>query len=122
MTFVLADRVKETTDTVGTGTLSLNGPVTDFRAFTAAVGNNNTCYYCAELSGGDEWEVGIGTVRDGDPDTLERDTVLSSSNAGGKVPFSAGEKEVFVVYPAGRAVYRNDDERTTLATGLTIWS
>jgi hypothetical protein len=37
--------------------------------------------------------------------TLSRDTVLSSSNSNNLVNFGAGDKDVFVTYPAERAVY-----------------
>lgn len=107
MTFVLADRVRETTLTTGTGTLALAGPVTDYRSFSAAIGDQNTCYYCVTLPDGGAWEVGIGTVTvlGG---TLSRDAVLSSSYGGALVPLPSGEKEVFVVHPAGRTLYQDD--------------
>jgi hypothetical protein len=100
MALVLADRVKETTTTAGTGTITLAGAATGFQSF-AAVGNSNTTYYT--ISGGSEWEVGIGTYSSTGP-TLSRDTVLSSSAGGAKVSFSAGTKDVFVTYPAGKAI------------------
>ena len=98
MSFVIADRVRETTTTTGTGTLSLDGAVVGFQAFTA-VGNNNTTYYT--IQGTTEWEVGIGTYL---ANTLSRDTVLSSSNGGSKLLLTAGTKDVFVTLPAGKTV------------------
>jgi hypothetical protein len=98
MSFVIADRVRETTTTTGTGTLSLDGAVAGFQAFTA-VGNNNTTYYT--IQGTTEWEVGIGTYVS---NTLSRDTVLSSSNGGSKLLLTAGTKDVFVTLPAGKTV------------------
>jgi len=98
MSFVIADRVRETTTTTGTGTLSLDGAVAGFQAFTA-VGNNNTTYYT--IQGTTEWEVGIGTYLS---NTLSRDTVLSSSNGGSKLLLTAGTKDVFVTLPAGKTV------------------
>ena len=98
MSFVIADRVRETTTTTGTGTLSLDGAVVGFQAFTA-VGNNNTTYYT--IQGTTEWEVGIGTYLS---NTLSRDTVLSSSNGGSKLLLTAGTKDVFVTLPAGKTV------------------
>ena len=56
-----------------------------------------------EISAG-EFEVGIGTVTDASPDTLSRDTVLSSSNSDSKVDFSAGTKNVFCTLPASRTM------------------
>jgi len=104
MAFVLADRVKETTSTAGTGTITLLGASTGYQSFSA-IGNGNTTFYCIAGQGTSEWEVGIGTYTSSGT-TLSRDTVLASS-AGGttKVTFSAGTKDVFVTYPAERSVY-----------------
>ena len=99
---VLADRVKETTTTTGTGTVTLLGASTGFQSF-AAVGNANQTYYTIAAQSGSEWEVGIGTYTSSGT-TLSRDTVLASSNSGSLVNFSAGTKDVFVSYPAGRSV------------------
>lgn len=95
---LLADRVKETTTTTGTGTVNLGGAATGFVTFVAAVGDAAKVYYT--ISGGSEWEVGIGTVTDASPDTLARNTILASSNAGSAVNFSAGTKDVFLTAPA----------------------
>ncbi len=100
MAFVLQDRVKETTSTVGTGTFTLGGTSTGFVPFSV-IGNGNETYYTAVDNATGEWEVGIGTYNVG---TLTRDTVLASSSSGSKVPFAAGSKDVFVAYPAEKAV------------------
>lgn len=102
MAFVLADRVRETTTTTGTGTVTLAGAVTGFQTF-AAIGNGNTTYYTIAGIGTSEWEVGIGTYTSSGT-TLSRTTILASSNSGSAVNFSAGTKDVFCDYPAGRAV------------------
>ena len=103
MALILKDRVQETTTTTGTGTLTLGGAVTGYQSFSA-IGNANTTYYAIYASGGSEWEVGIGTYT-ASGTTLSRDTVLSSSNSGSLVSFSAGTKNVWCDYPAGRAGY-----------------
>ena len=102
MALVLADRVKETTTSLGTGTITLAGAVTGFQSF-AVVGNGNTTYYSIAGQGTSEWEVGIGTYASSGT-TLARTTVLASSNAGNLVVFSAGAKDVIVTYPSQRAV------------------
>ena len=97
MALVLADRVKDTTTTTGTGTVTLSGTApTGYQNF-AVIGNGNTTYYT--IAGGSEWEVGIGTYATSGP-TLARTTVLASTNGGSAVSFSAGTKDVFVTYPA----------------------
>ena len=103
MALVLKDRVQETTTTTGTGTLTLGGAVTGYQSFSA-IGNANTTYYAIYATGGSEWEVGIGTYT-ASGTTLSRDTVLSSSNSGSLVSFSAGTKNVWCDYPAVKAVY-----------------
>ena len=116
MALVLADRVKETTTTTGTGTVTLLGASTGFQSF-AVVGNTNTTYYTIAAQTSTEWEVGIGTYTLSGT-TLARTTVLSSSNSGSPVNFSAGTKDVFVTYPSSRSIYA--DGTTLKATNSSI--
>jgi hypothetical protein len=101
MALVVKDRVQETTTTTGTGTVTLAGAVSGFQSFSA-IGDGNTTYYA--IVGATEWELGIGTYTSSGT-TLSRDTVLSSSNSGNLVNFSAGSKDVLCTYPAEPAVY-----------------
>ena len=115
MALVLADRVKDTTNTTGTGSVTLSGsPPAGFQSFGTAIGNGNTTYYT--ISGGSEWEVGVGTYNSTGV-VLNRDTVLSSSNGGSLVSFSAGSKDVFVTYPAERSV--NEDAAGNVNINIT---
>jgi acetyltransferase-like isoleucine patch superfamily enzyme len=106
MAFVVADRVKETTTTTGTGTVTLAGAQVGYQSF-AAIGNANVTYYTIAGQSSSEWEVGLGTYTSSGT-TLARTTVLASSNAGSLVNFSAGTKDVWCDYPAGRAVLGNN--------------
>ena len=101
MALALYDRVRETSTVLGTSDATLLGAVTGFQSF-AVVGNANTCYYTIADSAGN-WEVGLGTYSTVGP-TLARTTVYASSNAGSKVAFPAGTKDVFLTYPAEKAV------------------
>lgn len=103
MALVLKDRVRETTTTAGTGTVTLGGAVGGYQSFSV-IGNGNTTYYTIYDANTGDWEVGIGTYTSSGT-TLSRDTILESSNAGSAVPFAAGSKDVFVTYPAERSVY-----------------
>ena len=100
MTLVLKDRVKETTTTTGTGAVVLAGASTGYQSFSV-IGDGNTTYYT--ITDGTSWEVGIGTYT-ASTTSLSRDTVLESSNNNNLVNFLAGVKDVFVTYPAEKAV------------------
>lgn len=113
MAFVLADRVKETTTTTGTGTVTLAGAATGYQSFSA-IGNGNSTYYTIAGQTSSEWEVGIGTYTSAGT-TLSRTTVLSSSNSGSLVNFSAGTKDVFVTQPSSRTVYVGASDQTIYA-------
>lgn len=104
MALVLADRVRETSTTTGTGSVTLAGAYTGFQTFLAGIGNGNNTYYTISNSITGEWEVGIGTYTSSG-NTLSRDTVLASSNSGSLVVFTTGSKDVFVTQPAERNVY-----------------
>jgi hypothetical protein len=102
MPFVIADRVRESSVTTGTGSLALAGAVTGYQTFDAVLDTGDTTYYTAADQGGSNWEVGIGTFTA--PSTLARTTILSSSNGGSIVNFGAGTKDVFISLPASRTV------------------
>lgn len=120
MALVVNDRVKETSVTTGTGTLNLAGAVQDFEGFVAGIGNSNTTYYSIVNTGTGEFEVGLGTVTDASPDTLSRDTIISSSNSDSAVNFSAGTKDVFCTLPASKAVVEDANNDVTLPADLTV--
>lgn len=109
MAFFVADRVKETTTSTGTGTINLAGAESGFQSFVSGIGNGNTTYYAIIDASNETWEVGVGVITRADPDTLSRDTILASSNAGSAVNFGAGEKSVFVTQPSDKAVYKDSD-------------
>lgn len=106
MALVIADRVKETTTSTGTGSVALAGAFAGFQTFSATVGDTNTTYYAIVVVGGSDWEVGVGTYSS-TGNSLSRDSVFASSNSGSLVDFSAGNKDVFCVAPAERAVVVN---------------
>jgi hypothetical protein len=113
----LADRVKDTTTTTGTGNITLAGAApTGFQTFNAAFGTSAFFYYCVE--GGAEWEVGLGHLSAST--TLVRDDVISSTNSNNAVSFSAGTKNVFCTLPSKRTpiviAKLTDESRNTTTT------
>jgi len=101
---VVKDRVKETTTTTGTGTVTLGGAVSGFQTFTSVLSNADTTYYAIIDYTNNEFEVGLGTFTSSGT-TLARTTILESSNSGSAVDFGSGTKEVFITYPAEKSVY-----------------
>lgn len=95
----LADRVKDSTLSTGTGTITLadSAPL-GFRTFAAAFGSGSTLVnYCIDDAVGN-WEVGSGTFNG--TTGLSRIAALSSSNDNELVTFSDGLKTVFCTAPA----------------------
>jgi len=114
-----ADRIKETTTTTGTGTINLGGAVSGYQTFVQGLGNGHYTYYSIFHQSANEWEVGLGLVTDAATDTLSRDTVLSSSNGGSLVNFSAGTKDVICTMPASKSVIIDGDSNVEITANIT---
>lgn len=95
MPYVVADRVKETSTSTGTGNFTLAGAATGFRTFSSSIGVGNTTTYVIADATGSQWEVGLGTLSGAS--TLARTYVFSNSAGNtSRINFSAGTKSVFV--------------------------
>ena len=100
----LANAAHQTTETQGTGTLSLSAAaVTDREllrvALARATGDGagpwtDVPYVVAQTGGGRE--LGIGTVTAGSPDTLTRTVIVESTNGGAAVDWGPGTKDVII--------------------------
>jgi|SRR5215475_2341749 len=102
MAFVTGDRILETiTATFGTGTPTLAGAVSGYRAFSAvATANGDRFLYT--IAAGTNWEVGIGVRLSAT--TFTRSEILSSSNSNALVNFPAGTYEAWIDDPAKAAL------------------
>jgi hypothetical protein len=117
----IADRVRETSTTTGTGSFTLAGAVAGFRTFSSGVGNTTTYYAIWNQDVQAEWEVGYGTISGGT--TLARTSVIASSNSNAAVNFSAGTKQVFCDAPAEMLVGVDPSlcqGRLTLSDGVPV--
>lgn len=113
-------RVWETWTGTGTGSLSLAGAVSGYRAYSAVAANNDTAYYyIVNRSTPSEYEFGIGTWTTGN--NLARTKVIESSNANAAVSFGAGTKDVFLEQgpetEEALFIVAISDEATALTTG-----
>lgn len=99
MPYVVADRVKETSTSTGTGNFALAGAATGFKTFSSTVGVGNTTTYVITDASGGQWEVGLGNLTTST--TLVRIQVFSNSQGNTNfVNFLAGTKNVFVTLSA----------------------
>ena len=95
--FKISDRVKETTSTTGTGSITLGGSVGAFQTFLQGIGDGNTTYYTIE--NGANFEIGQGTLSS---NVLSRDIVFTSTNSNDKISL-LGTSTVFCTLPASQA-------------------
>ena len=116
MAFKLADRVKETTTTTGTGNIALGGAITNFETFSANLSNGDTTYYAIVDNTNGAFEVGLGTYNSSD-NTLSR-SVIASSNSNSAVTLGSGTKEVFITAVADKIVM--EDGSNNVAIGGTV--
>lgn len=116
MAVVLADRVQETATASTTAYFALTGAVTGFQSF-AVVGSSNLTYYSSFDASGN-WEVGLGSYSSS-PNRLYRTFIYSSSNGGSAVSTFSGTVTVFLTYPSGRSVNRDDSGDVTNAGNIT---
>jgi len=77
---MLANRVKETTSTTGTGSFTTTGASAGFQTFNTAFGTNKRFMYWAVNDTDSEWETGIGYLSAST--TLVRETILDNSSDG----------------------------------------
>lgn len=116
MVLVVKDRIKDTSTTTGTGTITLaNSPPNGFQAFST-LGNNSTTYYGIQ-DANNAFEIGLGTYN---ANTLTRTTVLASSNSGNLVSLTS-PSSVWVDYPASKAYLSDEgiDKSFTATASIT---
>ncbi len=99
-------------------TINLSGAVTGRVTMRSQLGNGAACFY--HLFDATIFEIGIGTLSHGTPDTLTRTTVLyNSSGTTSRINFP-GTVYVTNYIPAERAVYRDASNNLTLPAALTV--
>ena len=110
MALIFGDRVKETTTTTGTGSISLLGAIAGYKTFASVMSIGDTCYYSITSDTSTSWEIGLGTYSA--LNTLARTTVLGSST-GLKLDLEVGTKNVFITLPK-----KHIDDLTVLVTTI----
>ena len=117
MALIVADRVQETTNTTGTGAYTLGGAVPGFQTFASEVSNADTVYY--SVTDNVNFEVGLGTYASSGG-TIARTTVFTSSNSNNAVNWGVGTKNIFLTYPADKAVIEDASNNVTIGNNLVV--
>ncbi len=114
------DRVQETAQNIGIGTVTLLGAIgSNFQTFAAAGLNGLTVPYCIEHLTNGQWEVGYGVYTS--PNQLTRVVVLSnSSGTTGLINFGAGTVAVWNDLPAEKLVAQDTAGNVTLGGNFTV--
>jgi hypothetical protein len=124
---IKALRAKQSTNTTGTGTLTLLAASSAARSFQAAFGASSIRVRYV-ISGASFFEIGLGTFNGAAPGTLTRDaTPLASSNAGALVSLPAGTADVFAwIEEADRSLVESSAASVTLALAdlgsVLVWT
>lgn len=100
MGHVTSDRISESTNTAGTGSLALTGAATSFLQFSTGMSIGDTCDYLIEETATGAWERGIGTYSA--VNTLARS--LTSSSTGALISLAAGSTGKYVSIPSSLAM------------------
>lgn len=111
----------ETTNTTGTGAITLNGARAGYDTLVTSVGVGNHTGYTIRSEIANEYEVGIGQVGAGN---LTRVQVLHSSNGGMPINLTADTHEVVTTIPAETLqnlleTHRGATAPTWFADGMT---
>ncbi len=114
---VRADRVKETTSLTGLNDATLTGNPTGFTTFSSACANGSTFDYTITEDGTANWETGTGTYVTSS-NTVQRTTVIASSNSNNKVTFGSNLKYIFITINSSSHSF--NDKTLSKATALSI--
>ena len=117
MALIVADRVQETTNSTGTGAYTLGGAVAGFQTFASVVSNADTVYY--SITDNVDYEVGLGTYASSGG-TITRTSVFASSNSNNAVNWGIGTKNIFLTYPADKAVVEDASNNVTIGNNLVV--
>lgn len=129
MALILANRVRETSTTTGTGTYTLAGAVAGYGTFASRMANGDTCTYGAYDAATGAWEIGKGTWATGG--TLARTTIYQSSNADAAVSWAAGTRQIYMTpstsgaFPGMRftaAITPDANDQAALGSASLSWA
>lgn len=112
MALQLKDRVSSGCTATGTNDIVFGDDTPSFHNWSV-VDNGSTVYYC--IVDKDEFEVGQGIKS---TNGITRDLIFTSTNGGAKINLS-GNADVFLTYPADKAVAKDENGNVTIDGNIT---
>lgn len=94
MTYVVADRVKQSCNITGFGNIVLTASVVGYQTFATVCSDGDVFHYVAVNLVDGTWETGLGTYVAATSNILR--SVLHSSDGNNPINFGGGAKEVFI--------------------------
>ena len=91
--------------------------VAGFRTFASVASNADTVYYA--ITDNVNYEVGLGTYASSGG-TIARTTIFASSNSNNAVNWGSGTKNIFLTYPADKAVIEDASNNVTIGNNLVV--
>lgn len=102
MARMFADNILETSQTLGTATYELDGPVVGYRAFADSFVDNDTPYYMVRNKLGTKYELNRGGVfTEASTDTLTR-SVIKSTNSDNAVSWQTDDLPLSIFIPTAQ--------------------
>jgi hypothetical protein len=103
----IRDRVKQRTLTIGTGVITFSSSLSSFQDFSGVLSDGDVTYYTIQNTS--QFEVGQATYSG---NTLDRDQVFVSSSGSSRIYLNQ-EADVFITYPASKAVFLEIENNIT---------
>ena len=121
---MFGDRILETTQTVGTGPISLGGAQDGYRAYSDRFADGDWVSYTItdNPQNPEVWEYGISRFVAGSPQQLSRDVVLDSSQGGARISLQAGNTYTVTCAPLAAPIVGKASSKTANHTvQITDW-
>ena len=103
----IRDRVKQRTLTIGTGVITFSSSLSSFQDFSGVLSDGDLTYYTIQNTS--QFEVGQATYSG---NTLDRGQVFVSSSGSSRIYLNQ-EADVFITYPASKAVFLETENNIT---------
>ena len=118
----LNDRIKQFSNDVGTGNLTLDSEAIGFSSFGDVYSDGDKFFYA--ITDGTNYEIGSGVFVTGVTNSIQRHAIINSNQTSSNVDFPLGKKEIFVTHPATHAIMMGSglaNHNVPARRGIAFW-